>query len=84
MSVILDPALYVIKLQLTLADDLKQLPRHHGFELTLSKSHWQRAHFAPNIQLFNAQSYSLKRYDFVAVSCPLDKIMNGCEFHPDN
>ena len=55
MTIILNPTLNVIKLQLTLTNNLQQLSSNHRLKLTLSKRHWHGTHFALNIQLFNFQ-----------------------------
>jgi hypothetical protein len=81
MPILPNPPLNIIKLQLAFPNNLKQLPRSHLRQLTLSKSHWQRAHFAFNIQLFNRHGCRLKGDYFVAVNCPLNQFMHGGDFY---
>lgn len=80
MAVVFNPALDIVKFQCAFANNLQKLSRRHIFELTLSKCNRQGAHFALHIQLFNTQNNSLESDDFVAVNCPLYKVMDSCQF----
>ncbi len=81
MPIIFEPTLNIIKLKLPLANDFQHLPRLHTIKFTFSKRYRQGAHFALNIQRFKAQKRSLEGYDFVAINCPLNKVMNSCKFY---
>lgn len=84
MPIISKPTLNIIKLQLPLTNNLQQLPRLHAVKFTFSKRYRQGTHFAFNIQGFKAQMGSLEGYDFVAINCPLNKVMNSCKLYAIN
>ena len=81
MSIPLNPPHNIIKLQLAFTCNFQQLAQNHSVKLPLCKSHWHRAHFAFNIQLFNSQNRSLESDYFVTISCPIYEFVDGCKFH---